>query len=158
MPGAPGRHGFFCRQPVPVRNGLRWGTRYARWGTSGTILPAAQIFRPTCRVRVPDQGVFMPRPPPLSERIDDRFVLIDSEGRERFPYRERRPDGVYSFVVGTGKSGGERVFVDDLAEVARLVIREGRPLTVIRRDGTGHAGVFPPHHVQDQVLPDRSRA
>lgn len=90
------------------------------------------------------------RYPPLFERIDTRLVLVDSDGRERFPYRLRTTDGSFKFVARTGRSGGkeQNIYLDTLEELVHAAAVQQRPVVVVRLDpatgrpdSTGHPGV-----------------
>ena len=73
--------------------------------------------------------------PAFADRFDtERFVLVHKDGTLLFPYKEKRADarGGYSFVAGTGRSGGKRdgeeIFVDTVEELVLLAVRDGKPV------------------------------
>ncbi|SDC45274.1 HNH endonuclease [Variovorax sp. CF079] len=63
-------------------------------------------------------------------RIDKRFALVDTVGELRYPYKVAEGGSTYSgFVVGPDRLG-DRTSLDDLEDVVRSVVLQGRRLRV----------------------------
>lgn len=59
------------------------------------------------------------------ENIDFRFALVDSEGVERYPYRIKKKDGRFGFVLGNDRFGQGEV-VPTVEDVIRGVVLDGK--------------------------------
>lgn len=61
------------------------------------------------------------------ENLDLRFALVDSEGVERYPYRIKKKDGRFGFVLGTDRFNQAEV-VPTIEEVVRGVVNDEKPV------------------------------
>lgn len=59
------------------------------------------------------------------ENIDFRFALVDSDGIERYPYRIKKQDGRFGFVLGRDR-GGQGEVVSTIEEVIRGAVFDGK--------------------------------
>jgi hypothetical protein len=59
------------------------------------------------------------------DNMDHRFALVDSDGVERYPYRMKKQDGQFGFVLGRDRDGKGEV-VQTLEEVIRGVVFDGK--------------------------------
>lgn len=75
----------------------------------------------------------MPKSAPQLDLFDTRLVLLHRDGRRLALYKERNessPDRRYSYVSGTGHSGGEGVYFDEIEGVLRAGLIDGKPICV----------------------------
>jgi len=64
------------------------------------------------------------------ESIDKRFALVDTAGELRYPYKKyHRATGKYGFAVGRDRYGAG-IYLDNLEDVIRSVVFDGRLLRV----------------------------
>lgn len=59
------------------------------------------------------------------ENMDHRFALVDTDGAERYPYRMKKLDGRFGFVLGPDRHGRGEV-VQTIEEVVRGVVFHGK--------------------------------
>ena len=59
------------------------------------------------------------------ENMDHRFALVDSAGVERYPYRIKKNDGRFGFVLGRDRHGEGEV-VQTIEDVVRGVVFDGK--------------------------------
>ena len=59
------------------------------------------------------------------ENTDFRFALVDSDGAERYPYRIKKRDGRFGFVIGRDREDQGEV-VSSIEEVIRAVLFDGK--------------------------------
>jgi hypothetical protein len=59
------------------------------------------------------------------DNMDHRFALVDSDGVERYPYRMKKRDGQFGFVLGRDRDGEGEV-VQTIEEVIRGVVFDGK--------------------------------
>lgn len=59
------------------------------------------------------------------DNMDDRFALVDTDGVERYPYRIKKQDGRFGFVLGQDRHGQGEV-VETIEEVVRAVVLDGK--------------------------------
>lgn len=59
------------------------------------------------------------------DNMDHRLALVDTDGVERYPYRMKKRDGQFGFVLGRDRDGEGEV-VQTIEEVIRGVVFEGK--------------------------------
>lgn len=86
------------------------------------------------------------------DSIDTRFALVDIDGVERYPYRIKKRDGQFGFVIGRDRHGKSEV-VQTIEEVIRGVVFDGKSVRVAdyppsRSKGGGEMSLQAQHKVQ----------